>query len=79
MTDQLAAHLRLLEQLAPRTRTHRFEAATKERGLKYTADEKDALRKRLLALEANGMNRKQMVQETGTSHKTIVKLIGPSR
>ena len=79
MTEALAAHLRLLEQLRDRTRTHLCEAVPHPRGDKYCGKKRIGLLERLKKCEAAGMKRSQMVIECGTSSKTIVRLLGKVR
>jgi CRP-like cAMP-binding protein len=76
MTEALAAHLRLLEQLRDRTRTHHCESVPQRNGAKYCGKKRVGLIERLKKCEALGMTRQQMALQCGTSSKTIVRLLG---
>lgn len=76
MTEALAAHLRLLERLRDRTRTHRCEAVPQRSGAKYCGKKRIGLLERLKKCEALGMTRQEMAFQCGTSSKTIVRLLG---
>lgn len=83
MSPGLQAHLRLLEKLRDRTRTHEYKERHPVRGRHFTAEEKRRLREKLLRLDAAGFNRREMCRECNTTNKTIQALIGfstrPSR
>jgi CRP-like cAMP-binding protein len=76
---QREVHLRLMEQLRERTRTHICEAAPQRNGVKYCGKKRIGLLERLKKCQAEGMTRKQMADACGTSSKTIVRLLGKVR
>lgn len=80
MTEAQAAHLRLLEQLRDKIRTHESPLMIRKRnGEKYCRKQRAGLLERLKACEAQGMTRAQMIFECGTSSKTVVRLLGKIR
>lgn len=78
-SKQREVHLRLLEVLRDRTRTHHCEAVPHPRGAKYCGKKRIGLLEKLKRCEAQGMTRAQMVKECGTSSKTLVRLLGKIR
>lgn len=79
MTDALAAHMRLLERLRDRITTHELEQTSKPRGMKYTKDEKELLKRRLQRCFDTGMNRKEAAKLCGCTNKTLVRMFGKIR
>ena len=71
-------HVRLMEQLRDRIRTHE-QPVVQTRGRKYLAFKRAELKKRLEACFARGMSRKQACKECGTTNKTVVRLFGNVR
>ena len=75
--EQRDAHLRMLEQLKCRTRTHVCRDSGRQKtGHKYSRQKREELKQRLLAMRAAGARVLEMRLATGTSNKTIIKLIG---
>jgi len=77
-TPALEAHLRCMERMSERIRTHLCKPP-RARGERYKATQVADLKARLLELQAQGMDRKRMARECRTSSKTIVKLLGRVR
>jgi len=75
----LEAHLRCLQKLADRIRTHYAQAEMQTKGVPRRPMATEQLRLKLQDLERAGVNRKQMAIQCGTSSKTIVKLLGRRR
>jgi len=78
MNSALEAHLRCMEKLSDKIRTH-LCTPEQARGIRYNRPQAANLKERLLEMQARGVNRKQMARECRTSSKTIVKLLGRVR
>lgn len=76
MTAAQQAHLKCMELLRDRIRTHECRSVVMERGMRYTEEEKERLRKKLAACFARGMTRTEAAFECGTTIKTIVRIFG---
>lgn len=79
MTDALAAHQRLMEQLRDRITTHALEPIGKPHGFKRNPHERVELQKALEACFERGMTRKQAAIQCGCTNGTIVRMFGKDK
>ena len=71
------AHLKLMEELGDRIRTH-YQPVVNTRGRKYLAFKRAELKVKLEACFARGLTRKQACRACGTTNKTIKRMFGPA-